>query len=409
MSVTESRDLRTGRSVWQHRRLPLLPSTDLRRHSTTDVLVVGAGISGAMIAEALSASGRRVLVVDRRRPLTGSTTASTALIQYELDTPLSHLVGRLGWARAERIWRRSKLALDALRERVQALALDAEVTETPSLYLSGDVLAGSALGQEAAMRRRAGFEVEWLDSRQVKKRFGIRGHTALLTHGAVTADPRRLAHGFLRGAIAAGARLAWPVDIVGVDPARRHVQAISASGAIVNAGVVVFATGYELAHGVPRRGHAITSTWAMATRPQRHWSWPTGPAVIWEASSPYLYLRPGPDNRLICGGEDEAFADATSRDALIAAKTATLERRLAALLPGVDARSDYAWAGTFGSSSTGTPSIGSVPGLPGCLAALGYGGNGITFSMLAAQLVRTHVLGQHDADAELFSFRRRRR
>ena len=58
-------------------------------------------------------------------------------------------------------------------------------------------------------------------------------------------------------------------------------------------------------------------------------------------------------------------------------------------------------------SATGTPSIGSVPKLAGCYAVLGYGGNGITFSMLAAQMLRGLIAGSGDPDSDLFSFRRR--
>ena len=79
MSATPTKDLRTGRSVWEDRRLPPLRSSPLAGDVRTDVLAIGAGVSGAMIAEALTDAGYRVAVVDRRRPITGSTTASTAL------------------------------------------------------------------------------------------------------------------------------------------------------------------------------------------------------------------------------------------------------------------------------------------------------------------------------------------
>jgi len=111
VSATRHRDLRTGRSVWEGRRLPALAGGPLGRRRTADVLVVGAGISGAMVADALSEAGLRVLVVERRRPFVGSTSASTALLQYDLDLPLMHLARRIGQDRAVRVWRRSKLAL----------------------------------------------------------------------------------------------------------------------------------------------------------------------------------------------------------------------------------------------------------------------------------------------------------
>ena len=38
--------------------------------------------------------------------------------------------------------------------------------------------------------------------------------------------------------------------------------------------------------------------------------------------------------------------------------------------------------------------------------ALGYGGNGITFSVVAAQAIRDEILGHPNPDAELFGFGR---
>jgi len=57
----------------------------LRNDIRTDVLIIGAGITGAMVADALASYGWKVTLADRRGPAKGSTTASTALIQYEID------------------------------------------------------------------------------------------------------------------------------------------------------------------------------------------------------------------------------------------------------------------------------------------------------------------------------------
>jgi glycine/D-amino acid oxidase-like deaminating enzyme len=70
----------------------------LKRDLVTDVLVVGAGISGALIAYALASDGHRVAVVDRRGLVMGSTPASTSLLLYEIDVPLIHLKRKLGRA-----------------------------------------------------------------------------------------------------------------------------------------------------------------------------------------------------------------------------------------------------------------------------------------------------------------------
>ncbi len=372
----------------------------------TDVLIIGAGISGAMIAEALSDAGLDVTIIDRREPLHGSTCASTALIQYEIDTPLTKLSRRIGKHSAQRIWLRSKLALDALRERTRVIGAHEECSRHDTLYLDGDVLSQDGLLKEALARREIGLECTLLAPRALTERFGISGRSALMSYDNIGADPVRLAASFLRAALDRGARLHANCEAEHVEPLAHAVRVELKSGESLLASHVIFASGYEMPKGVPRKGHKIISTWAMATRPQPRNIWPEG-CFIWEAADLYLYLRPGPDGRIICGGEDEEFGDEEKRNALTPEKIATIERKLAELFPHVDPRADYAWTANFGASQTGSPSIGPAPRMPHCYAVLGYGGNGITFSMLAGQMLRNMICGHGDADAGLFSFSRK--
>jgi glycine/D-amino acid oxidase-like deaminating enzyme len=402
--ITRQRRLRSGRTLWQAIPETALPTTSLRKDIRCDVVIVGAGISGAMIAERLSADGFDVAILERREPIAGSTMASTALLQYELDIPLSRLARRIGKGRSERMWRRSKLALDALGERLQSLGL-ACCTPRSSLYLEGDLLDAGALRDEALARRHAGFEVAYLSRAHVEATYGIPRRAALLGHGGLEANPRELASGFLRAALGRKTRLYARAEVTMVESRADGVTIGTNHGPTVSARHAIFATGYEMLKGVPTKGHRITSTWALATRPQPRATW-ADKVLISEASSPYLYLRVGPRGRIICGGEDESGIDDEARDALTPTKIDQIEAKLGRLLPGIDPRADYAWSGSFGASPTGSPSIGTVPRMKNCYAVLGYGGNGITFSMMAAQLLSTTLGGGSDPDADLFSFRR---
>lgn len=405
MAATRKLDLRTGRSIWQARRCPPVPQSKLARDIVCDALVVGAGISGALIADSLSDAGLEVVVVDRRGALRGSTPASTSLIQYELDKPLVKMSQAAGRERAERMWRRSRLAVDALRERSRELGIRAGQVNRDTLYLSGDVLDRAALRREADARRRAGFNTTFLEPREVRERFGIRGRSALLSYDNFAADPRRLASGFLQASVARGARVHAPVEVTDVRATRRGVEAGTKEGPVVRCQALVYATGYEMPKSVNAGTHRIYSTWAIATRPQPHSLWPTR-CFVWEAADPYLYMRVSPDHRVICGGEDEEFSDEETRDALLGVKTATLGRKLKAMFPRLDTRAAFAWCGSFGVSTTGMPTIGAIPGLANCYVAMGYGGNGITFSMMAAQMLRGLVTGAGDPDTDLVSLRR---
>jgi glycine/D-amino acid oxidase-like deaminating enzyme len=405
VAVTRKLDLRTGRSIWQSRRCQRVPQSNLVRDIVCDALVVGAGISGALIAEMLWDAGLRVVVVDRRGALRGSTPASTSLVQYELDMPLMKLVRRTGRERAERMWRRSRLAVDALRERSRALGIHADQVNRDTLYLSGNVLDGAALQVEAEARRRAGFNTMFLGPRELRERVGVRGRSAVLSFDNFAADPRRLASGFLRAAIGRGTRVLAPVEVTDVRATRSGVEAGTKGGPVIRCGSLVFATGYEMPKAVNAKTHRIFSTWAIATLPQPRALWPTR-CFLWEASDPYLYMRVSPDNRVICGGEDEKFSDEQARDALLPAKKVIIERKLKRLFPRLDTRAAFAWCGSFGISTTGMPTIGAIPGLPNCYVAMGYGGNGITFAMIAAQVLRGMITGTGDPDVDLVSLPR---
>lgn len=404
-AATHTLDLRTGCSVWQSQPPPPIERSALAEDLDTEVLVIGAGISGALIADALSEVGLEVALVDRRGPLEGSTSASTALLQYAIDTPLSILAGRIGRARAVRFWRRSRLAVDGLRERARRLGIEAGQVERDSLYLSGGILDAEGLLRELEARRRAGFEQQFLPAEDMSHRFGIRGRAALLSSGDFCADPRKLAAGFLNAALARGARLYAPVEVTDILPGQLVVRAATAEGFAITCRHLVFATGYEMPKGAPAMGNEIRSTWAIATRPQPEALW-DGEAMIAEASEPYLYLRTA-DGRVICGGEDEPFEDEARRDARLPEKTATLARKLKALLPALDPTPEFAWCGSFGMAPNGMPTIGRIPRMPRCYAAMGYGGNGITFSMMAGQMIRGLVTGEGDPDLDLVSFYRK--
>src|SRR6187549_1220218 len=121
--ITQKRDLRTGLPLWLANE-PVLPKIDSSAQGiSADVVVVGTGISGALVADALMQAGYSVLAVDRRDPMSGSTPASTALLQFELDTPLTELSRKIGKSDAGRAWWRSVGAVRALQERIETLQI----------------------------------------------------------------------------------------------------------------------------------------------------------------------------------------------------------------------------------------------------------------------------------------------
>jgi len=117
IGATIKRDLRTGRSLWADSPGLGVKTQALTKAIAVDVAVVGAGISGAFMAHEL-ARDHSVAVLDRRPPLMGSTLASTAMLQWEIDLTLTALGGRIGADKARRAYLRSRAAVDDLKRIV---------------------------------------------------------------------------------------------------------------------------------------------------------------------------------------------------------------------------------------------------------------------------------------------------
>src|SRR5690606_19593071 len=131
----------------------------LDREERADVAVLGAGITGALVAHRLASAGLDVVVVDRHDVGLGSTAAATSLLQYETDTPLGDLITRRGEQDAFRAWRMGQEAIDTIETLLPALGDDCDFRRRRSLYLAGSDADVPALRAEYDTRARLGFDV----------------------------------------------------------------------------------------------------------------------------------------------------------------------------------------------------------------------------------------------------------
>ena len=381
---TVQADLRGGHSPWFEARRPAVRH-DLNQSLRCDALIVGAGITGSLMAERLTRQGLDVVIIDRELPGRGSTTASTSMLLWELDRSLKQLTDLYGFERASRVFQASLEAVEGLKSLVHELGLRCELRPKDSLYLAAGSSAAELI-EEHRLRQRAGLPGELLDHAKLLEVFGIARAAAIVSPGAADADPIQLAQGLLKIAVSRGARL-FEAEASEFDAASASVHAQMKDGHEIEARFLVLATGYVMPKIVHSTVQKISSSWAIATAPQPDRIWKDG-ALIWEDSKDYLYARTTATGRIIIGGEDsEQDVEPDERDRLIPQKARALIQKLAALWPAANLDMEYRWAGAFDTTSDGMPLIGPVPGMKNIFAAYGYGGNGITFSFLAARLI----------------------
>ncbi|QDU94901.1 NAD(P)/FAD-dependent oxidoreductase [Lignipirellula cremea] len=399
-------DLTSEHPFWLVKNGLLTSYPPLMQDESCDVAVIGAGITGAMLAERLSRIGMSVAVVDRRDVCQGSTSASTALLQYEIDLPLVEMAKKIGRAAAERAYRLSYASIDSLESLAQRLPVDCGFERKLSLYRASDPPQARLLAEEAEARLACDIPVEFLGPDELREKYHLPGTAALLSHQAAACDPYRFAHLLLAESQRQGARIYDRTCVTRYDCSGQGVRLETDRGFSISTGQVVVATGYEAQQMLSEKVVDLQSTYAIVSQPLRSLSPWNNRWMMWEANDPYLYLRITPDNRLLAGGEDDPFRNPAARDASLPAKAERIAQKVRELLPSLEWETEFSWAGTFGKTSDGLAYIGPTDEYPHCYFALGYGGNGITFSAIAVDLLSDLLQGRPNADASLFRFGR---
>jgi glycine/D-amino acid oxidase-like deaminating enzyme len=395
--------LRTGTSVWD-----AISSTNIKKNKKPskkfyDLVIIGCGITGSLAAEKLSHLGLEILAIDRREPASGSTSASTALIQWEIDQPLTTLAKKRGWRAASAAYLASAAAVKSLERRINQLKLRCEMVPRDTLLIAGTVMGKTELQKEVKNRVKLGLPSKYLDRRQLLKKYGFDREGAIESKGSLELNPKKLSIAFLAEALDHGIELVFPVNVTKMEASELGVLLKLDTSDVIAASKVIVATGYEILPEIPTPKYDLSSTWALCTVKQRDDQlWPYK-ALVWEASDPYLYFRTTTDNRIIVGGEDAAYVDPTQRDRAILKKAARILKKFGVLWPAAALKAEYRWAGTFADSPTGLPVIGPLPNNPNVFCILGAGGNGITFSVIAADLAYAWVKQRKHKLQGLFS------
>ncbi|HKC35968.1 MAG TPA: FAD-dependent oxidoreductase [Chitinophagaceae bacterium] len=378
----------------------------LENNIKTDVLVLGGGISGALTAHYLIQEGINCVLIDARTIGLGSTCASTSLLQYEIDTPLHQLIELVGERNAVRSYKLGCSAITKLASLAQKIGLkDFEIKK--SLYCAAYKKDISFLKKEFETRKKHGIKVKYVDEGKLFDQFGFSSPGGILSDLAATTDTYLLTHRLLQYNIRKGLTVYDRTPVVSIKHNKFNVLLTTAEKFRITAKKLVYATGYEVVDFISKPIVKLTSTYAIASETfNSPIKLGKTDAVMWNTARPYLYWRSTNDNRIIIGGRDEEFFSHIKRDKLIPQKTKQLEKDFKKMFPSIPFKTEFSWAGIFGSTKDGLPFIGRYKNLPNSFFALGFGGNGITFSQVAAEIIASLIKGKKNKDVDIFSFGR---
>ena len=176
--------LRSSESFWSLRDGMLHSYPSLHdQNETCEIVVVGGGISGALVSHALMEENYKVILVDKRDIANGSTAASTSMLQYEIDEPLYKLAEKIGEEAAVECYKAGVNAIYELGKLILELNIDCGFEMKQSLFIAREEKHVEWLEKEFEIRKKHGFEVTWLSSEDVKKDYGINKKQQILLIG----------------------------------------------------------------------------------------------------------------------------------------------------------------------------------------------------------------------------------
>ncbi|MFN8344622.1 MAG: FAD-dependent oxidoreductase [Spirosomataceae bacterium] len=399
-------DLRSESPYWLMKNGFLYSYPSLDRSLSVEVVIMGGGITGALLAYHLSEAGISCIVLDKRKIGMGSTCASTALLQYEIDTPLTELIEYVGYEKAVRSYLLCIEAIDKIEKITRKLKADTGFERRPSLYYASRKKDTDDLRREYFLRRDIGIRLDFLTKQDIEAIFPFSASSALYSADGAQIDAYRFTHELFQSALRNETLVFDDTTVVGLRHLKNKVILTTEQGHTVKAGKLILACGYESQGYLSKKVVNFNSSFAVVSEPFRDADLWYQNCLIWETARPYLYLRTTSDQRVLIGGKDEPFYNPRKRDALTYKKAAQLTQAFQRRFPHLTFRPDFQWAGTFAETKDGLPYIGTVPERPNTYFVMGFGGNGIVFSMIAAEIIRDLLVHKKSPDAGLFGFER---
>ena len=345
----------------------------------TRVLVIGAGIVGAAIADRLQGSGCPVTLFEAEIPGGGATAAAMGHLVVLDDSPAQMAF----CARGVALW------------RGEALPAPCEREARGTLWVAGDAEEMNEAQAKAERYRRLGLATELLDAAQLSRaepalRPGLAG--GLRVPGDQVVYPVGAARFLLDRAQSRGALLVRErVRVLEPGGLRTDSGRFQADAVILAAGLGITGLLPELAI-TPRRGHlAITERAPGLVRHQLIELGYLKSAHGREPTSVAFNVQPRATGQLLIGSSREfaGLERGPNRELL-----GRMLRRATGFLPHLgQVNVVRAWTGFRPCGPGNLPVIGPWPGRPGLFVAGGHEGLGITTALVTAELLAHHLLG----------------
>ena len=364
----------------------------------TDVVIIGAGLTGLSAARTLARAGKAVLALDAMQPGEGASSRNGGMIGGGHRLAFETMRARFGHDTALGLLREAHLdSGDFVKSLIAGENIDCDYTETGRFR---------GLWREAEYERAARdldrlqqlipLEAEMLPRARQHEEVAsdlYRGGTVFFRHGGL--NPAKWVGGILRSALAAGARVQGDTPVTAVDRDGNGFRVVTPRGTL-RAGAVLAATnGYTPPQLAPLKRRIVPlPSFIVTTEPLGRTRidelFPRGRMIV-ESRDRHCYYRPSPDGERIVFGARAALFDAPEN--LVLQQMQGLLRQVFPQLNGIEF--SHSWRGFTGFSFDFLPNVGNIDGV---WHAMGYSGSGNAMAPWLGHKAALQILGDPEGE-----------
>ncbi len=377
----------------------------LTENLESDVIIIGGGVTGAILGYYFTQNNINAIVLEKSRIAHCSTSITTTLLQYELDRNAASLKDKLSSTDIIKAYKLGLAAIDNIHQFVETNGNGCDFKHCNSLLYGTKKSEKTELFNEYQFRRDAGLDVEFVDDISSPYNFPISAGLISNKGGAVL-DPYKFSHQLLSVSAKNGLRIFENSEAIEIIYEKNGVTVKTTYGHELKGKIVICATGYDTKLFTKQVFGTKSTSFNIVTKPIPNLSDLLQNTVFRDNLPVYHYFRSTPDNRLIMGGEDVRFIPDIENEHLRNRAYTLLEERLKHMFHEYNIEIEYRYCGAFASTSDDLGYVGRDKKHANLWYCLGYGANGILFSILGAQMLVNLYQGKVDENIYLFGINR---
>ncbi|CAN5159846.1 hypothetical protein BH11PAT1_BH11PAT1_0940 [soil metagenome] len=358
-----------------------------------DVLIIGAGLAGISAAYQLSHSGKSVVVIDKGSIDQTTTAYTTAFLTYYIDNSATELISMFGKAKAKRIWESHNNAIDTIEAIVKKENINCDFIRCDEYVIAHEKKELEDLEEERKSAKDLGFDFSLHEQNTLN--FSNAGYMKI---------PKQAKFHPLKYLIALK-DLAQKNGVTFYE--KTEVTKISGNEPVIvetknhriTAQKVLIATYDPFNQPLQLFAHkGMYLSYVLELEIPKN---TLKEGLYLDEHNPYHYFRVDPGkthDRLIVGGEDHRREIPINEMKNYKA----LEDFVKKLLPDTPYTITKKWKGPILETIDGLAYIGSLTGSPNQFIAIGFSGNGMTYSTITSILFRDFVLGDKNPWFEVY-------